>query len=44
MMYLSRDETDALNINFEGDPQKATGVGYVSHFSTCHNADQHRRR
>lgn len=30
--------------DFDGEPGKATGVGYVSHFSTCPNAAIHRRK
>jgi len=29
---------------FEGEAQKATGIGYVSHFSTCPNAKQHKKK
>lgn len=35
---------EVISCEFEGDPNSATGIGYVSHFSTCPNADQHRRR
>ena len=33
-----------LSCEFSGDPNKATGVGYVSHWSTCPCADQFRRK
>lgn len=33
-----------LSCVFEGDPQKATGIGYVSHWSTCPCAGQFKRR
>ena len=26
------------------DPQKATGIGYISHFATCPNADSFRKK
>ena len=29
---------------FEGNLSQATGLGYISHFSTCPNAASHRRR
>ena len=34
---------EVYSCDFEGDPQSATGVGYVSHFSTCLYASQHRK-
>lgn len=27
-----------LSCEFKGDPQNATGIGYISHFSTCPKA------
>lgn len=33
-----------ISCEFDGDPAKATGIGYVSHFSTCHAADRFRRK
>lgn len=35
---------EVVSCELEGDPQEATGIGYVSHFATCPNADRHRRR
>ena len=35
---------EVLSCDFEGDPQKATGVGYVTHFATCPKAADFRRR
>ena len=35
---------EVISCELEGDPQKATGIGYVSHFATCPNAKEHRRR
>ena len=35
---------EIVSCEFEGDLQKATGIGYISHFSTCPNAGKHRRR
>lgn len=34
---------EVLSCEFSGDPQKATGGGYISHWSTCPNAGQFRR-
>ena len=34
---------EVVSGNLSGDLNKATGVGYISHFSTCPNAGQHRR-
>ena len=34
---------EVYSCDFEGDPQSATGVEYVSHFSTCPYASQHRK-
>ena len=35
---------ETLKADLEGDVATATGIGYISHFATCPNADQHRRR
>ena len=35
---------EVLSAELEGDPTKATGMGYISHFATCPNADKHRKR
>ena len=35
---------EVLSGEIEGDLNTATGVGYISHFATCPNANQHRRR
>ncbi len=35
---------EVLSCVFEGDPQTATGIGYVSHWSTCPCAGQFKRR
>ena len=35
---------EVLSCDFEGGPQKATGVGYVTHFATCPKAADFRRR
>ena len=29
---------------FEGNLSQATGLGYISHFTTCPNADKHRKK
>ena len=33
-----------LSCEFSGEPEKATGIGYVSHWSTCPKAGQFRRK
>lgn len=35
---------EVVSCDLEGELVKATGVGYISHFATCPNADQHRKR
>lgn len=35
---------EVLSCEFSGDPNKATGLGYVSHWSTCPKAGQFRRK
>ena len=35
---------EVISCEFEGDPAKATGIGYVSHFSTCPDAGKFRRK
>jgi len=35
---------EVLSCEFSGDLQKATGVGYVSHWSTCPKASQFKRK
>lgn len=35
---------DVLSCEFEGLPGKATGYGYISHFSTCPEAGQFRKK
>lgn len=35
---------EVLSAKLEGDPTKAAGMGYISHFATCPNADMHRKR
>lgn len=35
---------EVLSCVFEGDPQAATGIGYVPHWATCPQADSFRRR
>lgn len=32
-----------VSCDFEGDPNTATGFGYIPHWATCPNADQHRK-
>ena len=35
---------EVMSCEFEGDLQNATGIGYISHFSTCPKAGQFRKR
>lgn len=35
---------EVLSCVFEGDPDKATGIGYISHWSTCPCAERFRRK
>lgn len=35
---------EVVSAKLEGDAQKATGIGYMSHFATCPAADKFRRR
>lgn len=34
---------EVISCVFDGDPQTATGVGYVSHWSTCPHAQSFRK-
>lgn len=35
---------EVLSAEVETDPNKATGIGYISHFATCPCADQFRKK
>ena len=35
---------EVVSCEFEGDPATATGIGYISHFSTCSQARELRRK
>lgn len=35
---------EVISCELQGEFANATGVGYISHFSTCPSADKHRRR
>jgi len=35
---------EVLSAERPADPQKATGIGYISHFATCPEADKFRKR
>ena len=35
---------EVISGELAGDPQKATGIGYISHFATCPEADGMRKR
>ena len=34
---------EVVACRLDGDPQEATGMGYVSHFATCPNAEEFRK-
>lgn len=34
---------EVVSADLEGDPQKATGIGYISHFATCPEAEKFRK-
>ena len=33
-----------VSASLDGDPQTATGIGYISHFATCPEAGKFKRR
>jgi hypothetical protein len=35
---------EVISGELAGDPQKATGIGYISHFATCPEADSFRKK
>lgn len=35
---------EVVHCDFDGPLEEMTDVGYISHFATCPNAAQHRRR
>ena len=35
---------DVVSCLFEGDPEEATGVGYISHFATCPKSRNFRKK
>ena len=35
---------EVLSAELTGDPEKATGRGYISHFATCPESDKFRRK
>lgn len=35
---------EVISCEFKGDLQAATGIGYISHFSTCPHAGQFRKK
>lgn len=34
---------EVISGELAGDPQKATGIGFISHFATCPEADKFRK-
>ena len=35
---------EVISCELTGDLQNSTGIGYISHFATCPDAKNHRRR
>ena len=35
---------EVISCEFDGDVSEATGLGYISHYATCPNAERFRRR
>jgi len=35
---------EVVSCEFEGEPEKATGTGYIPHWGTCPSAASHKRR
>ena len=35
---------EVISAELSGDPNRATGIGYISHFATCTKSDAFRRR
>lgn len=35
---------EVISCEFEGDVQKATGIGFISHFGTCPKAKSFRKK
>lgn len=53
VMYWQKDKAlgkvitpngEVISCVFDGDMDKATGIGYISHFSTCPQATSFRRK
>ena len=42
-LFVTEDGAVVHGVRAEED-QKFTHIGYISHFATCPNADQHRKR
>lgn len=34
---------EVVRARLSGEASEATGIGYISHFATCPNADRHRK-
>jgi len=34
---------EVISCEFEGEPEKATGVGYIPHWGTCPSAANHKK-
>lgn len=35
---------EVISCDFKGEPSKATGIGYISHFASCPAAREFRRK
>lgn len=38
------DDGDVVSCLLDGDPEKITGLGHMSHFATCPHADRARKK
>lgn len=34
---------EVISADLAGDPQQATGIGYITHYATCRKAEQFRK-
>ena len=41
---IVRPNGEVVRADLEGEEGEETGIGYISHFATCPNANSHRRR
>lgn len=41
---IVRTNGEVVRADLEGEEGKESGIGYISHFASCPNANSHRRR